>query len=92
MNRQRQLANVALSDREEKLAVTLDSIGDAVIASDAEARVTPVSYTHLFRVMSDASPLGIFVADTAGACIYTNAAYHRISGLSFEQALVTRCV
>ena len=40
MNRQLQLANVALSDREEKLAVTLDSIGDAVIASDAEARVT----------------------------------------------------
>ncbi len=40
MNRQLQLANVALSDREEKLAVTLDSIGDAVIATDAEARVT----------------------------------------------------
>ncbi|MBL0166296.1 MAG: CHASE3 domain-containing protein [Propionivibrio sp.] len=40
MNRQLQQANIALGDREEKLAVTLDSIGDAVIATDAEARVT----------------------------------------------------
>ncbi len=39
-NRQLQQANAALSDREEKLAVTLDSIGDAVIATDAEGRVT----------------------------------------------------
>jgi PAS domain S-box-containing protein len=39
-NRELQQANVALSDREEKLAVTLDSIGEAVIATDAEARVT----------------------------------------------------
>lgn len=43
-----------------------------------------------FRVISDASPLGIFVADAEGACIYTNAAYHRISGLSFEQTLGTQ--
>ncbi len=37
--------------------------------------------------MSDASPLGIFVADGQGGCVYTNAAYQKISGLSFEQAL-----
>ena len=43
-----------------------------------------------FREMSDASPLGIFVADAEGACIYTNMAYHRISGLTFEQTLGTR--
>ena len=36
---------------------------------------------------SDASPLGILVTDKQGGCSYTNAAYHRISGLSFEQAL-----
>jgi len=42
-----------------------------------------------FRAMSDASPLGIFVSDAGGDCIYTNAAYHRISGLNFEQALGT---
>jgi len=46
-----------------------------------------------FRAMSDASPLGIFVSDAAGNCIYTNEAYQQISGLSMEQTLGTRwCV
>ena len=40
-----------------------------------------------FRAISDASPLGILVTDKRGSCVYTNAAYHRISGLSFEEAL-----
>ena len=39
-NKQLQQANVTLQISEEKLAVTLNSIGDAVIATDAEARVT----------------------------------------------------
>ncbi|WP_232834415.1 PAS domain S-box protein, partial [Rhodoferax ferrireducens] len=39
-NKQLQQANVTLRDSEEKLAVTLNSIGDAVIATDAQARVT----------------------------------------------------
>jgi diguanylate cyclase (GGDEF)-like protein/PAS domain S-box-containing protein len=34
--------------------------------------------------------LGIFVADADGLCVYTNAAYQQISGLTFEQALGTR--
>lgn len=42
-----------------------------------------------FRSMSNASPLGILVSDGQGACIYTNPAYQRISGLSFEQTLGT---
>ena len=42
-----------------------------------------------FRAMSDASPLGIFVSDAEGNCVYTNAAYQTISGLSFEQTLGT---
>ena len=40
-----------------------------------------------FRAMSDAAPLGIFVSDADGACEYTNAAYHKISGLSFDESL-----
>ena len=39
-NKQLQQANVTLQVSEEKLAITLNSIGDAVIATDAEARVT----------------------------------------------------
>jgi diguanylate cyclase (GGDEF)-like protein/PAS domain S-box-containing protein len=42
-----------------------------------------------FRAISDSSPLGIFVADALGGCVYTNAAYHKISGLSLEQTLGT---
>jgi len=40
-----------------------------------------------FRAISDASPLGILVTDKQGSCLYTNAAYQRISGLSFDEAL-----
>jgi diguanylate cyclase (GGDEF)-like protein/PAS domain S-box-containing protein len=40
-----------------------------------------------FRAMSDASPLGIFVSDAEGGCVYTNSAYQKISGLSFEETL-----
>lgn len=39
-NRQLMLANVTLQVSEEKFAVTLNSIGDAVIATDAGGRVT----------------------------------------------------
>jgi diguanylate cyclase (GGDEF)-like protein/PAS domain S-box-containing protein len=42
-----------------------------------------------FRAMSDASPLGILVSDAEGNCVYTNAAYQAISGLTFEQTLNT---
>lgn len=47
---------------------------------DSEAR---------FRAISDASPLGIFVSDREGGCVYTNTAYQKISGLTFEQTLGT---
>jgi len=42
-----------------------------------------------FRAISDASPLGIFVSDTDGSCLYSNAAYHEISGLSPQETLGT---
>ncbi|MCK9285101.1 MAG: diguanylate cyclase [Rhodocyclaceae bacterium] len=42
-----------------------------------------------FRTMSDAAPLGIFVADAQGCCVYTNAAYHTLLGLTFEQTVGT---
>ncbi len=39
-NKQLRLLNATLQDNEEKLTVTLNSIGDAVITTDADARVT----------------------------------------------------
>lgn len=38
------------------------------------------------RSINDALPVGIFVSDAAGNCTYTNAAYHKISGTTFEPA------
>ena len=52
----------------------------------AVAAALKVSDAH-FRAISDASPLGILVSDELGNCIYTNEAYQKISGLTFEQAL-----
>jgi diguanylate cyclase (GGDEF)-like protein/PAS domain S-box-containing protein len=43
-----------------------------------------------FSAMSGASPLGIFVSDAEGECIYTNKAYQKISGASFEKSVGTR--
>jgi PAS domain S-box-containing protein len=40
-----------------------------------------------FRAISDASPLGIFVTDPQGDCLYTNKVYQAISGLSPDEAL-----
>ena len=40
INKQLQQTNLTLQVSEERLAVTLNSIGDAVIATDADARVT----------------------------------------------------
>ncbi|WP_020610859.1 PAS domain S-box protein [Sediminispirochaeta bajacaliforniensis] len=40
-----------------------------------------------FRAISEASPLGLFVTDNGGNCIYTNSRYQDITHLSFENAL-----
>ncbi len=39
----------------------------------------------LFRIISDCSPLGIFVTDLAEQWVYTNSAYHQITGMCEEQ-------
>jgi diguanylate cyclase (GGDEF)-like protein/PAS domain S-box-containing protein len=54
------------------------AIQEALLATEAR-----------FHAMSDASPLGLFVSDAEGECVYTNAAYQKISGLSLEQTLGT---
>ena len=39
------------------------------------------------RAMSDASPLGMFLADGSGACVQSNPAFERIAGLSKSAVL-----
>lgn len=40
-----------------------------------------------FRAMNDASPLGVFVTNPEGECIYSNVAFQTISGYIAEQLL-----
>ena len=40
-----------------------------------------------FRSLSASSPIGIFETDQRGRCVYTNARWQEISGLTFEQSL-----
>jgi PAS domain S-box-containing protein len=42
-----------------------------------------------FRAISEASPLGIFVTDPVGGCIYTNTNYERVAGLGPGRAIGT---
>ena len=63
-NQQLQQANATLLDREEQLAVTLNSIGDAVIATDAEGRVTRLNpFAELLTGWTRAEAAGRPVGD-----------------------------
>ncbi|HYF39625.1 MAG TPA: PAS domain S-box protein, partial [Gemmatimonadales bacterium] len=53
----------------------------------AEAEAALRASEARFRVMAESSPLGIYITDPAGDCLYTNPAYQRISGLTQEGAL-----
>jgi PAS domain S-box-containing protein len=41
------------------------------------------------RAISEASPLGLFVVDARGACIFANANFHKLAGLTPDQVLGT---
>jgi len=73
-------------------SMVISSIGentDAQLAGQRNALDEQRITEARFRAVSDALPLGIFVSDEVGDCIYTNAVYQQISGLSFDQALGT---
>ncbi|MBN9502654.1 MAG: hypothetical protein BGO01_02255 [Armatimonadetes bacterium 55-13] len=40
-----------------------------------------------FRTMTESSPLGVFVTDSSGQTLYTNATYQAMTGLKAEEAL-----
>jgi PAS domain S-box-containing protein len=44
-------------------------------------------YAEDFRVLAEASPLGVFRTDAEGACLYTNHAWQGIYGLSLADSL-----
>jgi len=101
-NRQLQQANVTLRDSEEKLAVTLNSIGDAVIATDAQARVTlmnPLAEQLTGWTRSDAAgrPVGeIFhivnqeTREPSAVPVMDTLAHGTIQGLANHTLLIAR--
>ncbi len=66
----------------------LPNILNCMIDSHSSRYQLTLSETK-FRTMSDNSPLGIFVSDSQGNCIYTNAAYQKISGIDFKRTQET---
>ncbi|CAD5972813.1 Sensor protein kinase WalK [Planktothrix tepida] len=45
-----------------------------------------------FRSLSESSPIGIFMTDIHGQCIYTNPRYQMICGCTFDELLGEGCV
>ena len=95
----------SVADEEEAQLAVQNGADDYLVKDEVYAHWLPRTLSYLierkatrqaltlsearFRAMSDASPLGIFVSDVFGECVYTNEAYHTISGLNLEQTLGT---
>jgi PAS domain S-box-containing protein len=64
-------------------------LGESRLRAQAKAEAAQRASEAHFRAMAESSPLGIFVTNPSGDCVYTNRTYQQISGLSLEQALGT---
>ncbi|HET9820668.1 MAG TPA: PAS domain-containing protein [Burkholderiaceae bacterium] len=69
-------------------------VGYVAIAEDVTAerkardtRLALEASERLYRVLSDASPLGVYHTDAAGQCTYTNRRWHEICGLTLQESL-----
>ncbi|MBC7809969.1 MAG: PAS domain S-box protein [Burkholderiales bacterium] len=77
---------MSLTDADLRLMVALSSqVGMAIGRARLHGQVS--ASEQRFRAMSDASPLGIFLTDANGDCLYTNTVYQRICGLTMDETL-----
>jgi len=74
-----------LNDKQRETLRLLSIIAVQAIESRKIARAFVASETRI-RSFSEASPLGVFAADAAGACTYTNARWQATYGLSNNEA------
>lgn len=95
----------SVADEEDARRAVQNGADDYLVKEQVDAHWLPRTLNYLierkatrqaltlsearFRAMSDASPLGIVVSDVHGECVYTNDAYHTISGLNLEETLGT---
>ncbi len=75
-----------LSELQREALRLLSIAAVEALESRRMARAFVASETR-FRTLSEASPLGVFATDAAGACTYTNARWRAIFGLGEAQAL-----
>lgn len=57
------------------------------ITERKQAEITLKTSETLFRSLTESSPIGIFMGDARGRCIYTNPRYQEICHCTFEEAL-----
>jgi two-component system, cell cycle sensor histidine kinase and response regulator CckA len=85
-------SRVRVQARRDVLARQATEAAERLVEEAAQQRDTQAALRASearFRAMAQSSPLGIFITEPAGDCVYTNPAYQRISGLTLEQALGT---
>ncbi len=75
-----------LSEKQREVLRLLSIAAVQALESRRMARAFATSEIR-FRTLSEASPMGVFATDAAGACVYTNARWQAIYGLSEVEAL-----
>ena len=72
----------------DELGQPLRSIGVLLDISDRKLIEEALRQSEeIFRSLSEFSPIGIFLCDVAGKCIYSNPCYQKIVGCTNEEAL-----
>lgn len=79
-----EISSLVFTDtRGKEQAVTI--LRDISVQKQAEAALR--SSEERFRLLSEGAPIGIFLNESDGRCIYTNKQWQEIFGLSFEESL-----
>lgn len=77
-----------LSEKEREVLRLLSIAAVEALEARKMARAFVISETR-FRTLCEASPLGVFSTDAAGACTYTNARWQATFGLTENEAVGT---
>ncbi len=74
-----------IAARRAELEATNAAVEQQVLARTSELRRSE----ERFRKLSESSPAGIFQTDASGLCLYTNARWRALTGLTLEESLGT---
>ncbi len=80
-----------IAARQAELEATNTAIEQQVLARTSDLTRSE----ERFRTLSESSPVGIVQTDAAGLCLYTNARWQALAGLSLEESLGegwSRCI